>query len=129
MRTMALVVACCAFAVIACSSTTSVSGTVEGVISCGPSSPIGGHIVPGADLNVYFSAPGQTDHSVRTDALGRFRASLPPAAYRVSLGQPSGIGLAILSMNGTHVKGRNWNVPIQGGQVVTLNLICDTGIL
>ena len=128
-RAVALVVACCAVAFIGCSSTTSVSGTVMGVVSCEPSSPTGGGMVPGANLDVYFSASGQTIHSVRTDAVGRFLANLAPAVYRVGLGQPTGIGLAITSTNGTDVKGRNWNVPIHGGQVITLNLICDTGIL
>ncbi len=129
MRPVALVIACCAMAIIGCSSTAPVSGTVVGVLSCGPSSPTGGRIEPGVNLNVYFSASGQTLQSVRTDAFGRFRASLPPAVYRVGLGQRGGIGLAIVTVNGTNVKGRDWNVPIHSGQVMTLNLICDTGIL
>ena len=125
----AIIAASCAITLIGCSPLVSVSGTVTGVVRCGPTSPQGNGIVPASDLDVYFSASGQTDRSVRTDAFGRYRMNLPPGAYRVTLGQPNGIGLAIVSMNGTQVKGRSWTVPIRNGEVKTLNLICDTGIL
>ncbi len=100
-------------------------GVLTGVVTRGPISPVQGPGLPPASapapgVKLVIYGPGRQEiATVRTDAAGQYRVTLPPGAYQIEAALGKGRGFT---------KDLPATVTITPGQETRLNIRIDTGI-